>query len=130
MISNESINYSEQFLKENRDVIVLEVFEHASAEYRIYLEKLINRRNSLLENELTEKTFRQLRAMEEQIKVMLGFFAIVETTLKILSEEAFKHLNFDAEEWGKYKFIEQENAMLIDYLHKKMKDHGGRGTQE
>jgi hypothetical protein len=128
MSSPDSINQSAQFLNEHRQVLTLEIFEHASEEYRIYLDKLINRRNTLLEEELTEKTFRQLRAMEEQLKVLLGFYGIVEMTLKILSEEAIKSLNFDAYEWDRYKLIEQENAMLMAFIAKKLKQQGGKGT--
>jgi hypothetical protein len=126
MISPESMNQSAQFLKEHRQVLTMEVFEHASTEYRIYLDKLITRRNTLLEEELTERTYRQLRAMEEQLKVMLGFYSIVETTLKILSEEAMDSLNFDAHEWGRYKLMEQENAMLMAFVHKKIKEPDGK----
>ncbi|MDO1451389.1 hypothetical protein Q0590_34255 [Rhodocytophaga aerolata] len=125
MRSPESINQSAQFLNEHRQVLTLEVFEHASEEYRIYLDKLISRRNAVLEEELTEKTFRQLRAMEEQLKVLLGFYGIVEMTLKILSEEAMKSLNFDAHEWSRYKLIEQENAMLMAFIEKKLKQQDG-----
>ena len=125
MRSPESINQSAQFLNEHRQVLTLEVFEHASEEYRIYLDKLISRRNAVLEEELTEKTFRQLRAMEEQLKVLLGFYGIVEMTLKILSEEAIKSLNFDAHEWSRYKLIEQENAMLMAFIEKKLKQQDG-----
>lgn len=130
MPSSDSINQSAQFLNEHRQVLTLEVFEHVSEEYRLYLDKLISRRNALLEEELTEKTFRQLKAMEEQLKVLLGFYGIVETTLKILSEEAIKSLNFDAHEWGRYKLIEQENAMLMAFIAKKLKGQEGKGICE
>jgi hypothetical protein len=128
MSSPESKNQSAQFLKEHRQVLTMEVFEHAATDYRIYLDKVINRRNALLAEELTEKTFRQLKAMEEQLKVMLGFYGIVDMTVKILSEEAIKSLNFDAREWGRYKMMEQENAMLMAFIDKKLKQQGGKGT--
>lgn len=121
MNSEELTNKAREFLSEYANVISLQVFERSSVEYRLYLEKIIHKRNALLEVELSEKSYRQIQAMEEQIRIMLGFFAVVDTTLKLLSKTAYEHLNFDAQEWAKYKFIEQENTMWTIFFTQKLK---------
>jgi hypothetical protein len=101
-------NKARKFLKENYDIIVLEVYKKASVEYRSYLTKLIEQRNKLLEKDLNNKDlFYRYKSLEERISIMLSFLAISETTFDILSNKVFNHLNFDMYEWERYKWMEQ-----------------------
>ena len=119
MNKDETSNESRNFLQEHKGVIALQVFEHASTEYLIYLEKQIIKRNTLLEKQLDENTYHELKDLEEQIPIMLGFFAMAEATIKTLEEKAYKHLNFDSYEWERYKAIERKNEQWMQIFRAK-----------